>query len=253
MKGADALSVAGVIVVAAFAACHQASATLPFPTNYSCVPYHDAVHHGGPQTIPGRLENEYYDVMDVSDQRKRAGVEEGRCYHDTDSLNRGSGMLNGTGSYLAEFRMHEAPGLSFTKIHRAAVAIDDSPYNVVTPDSNSLYLGWIDAKEWVNYTVDVRETGDYTVTTAFTSRSGGHISFDVNGSDVSGPIAIPSTYVAADTVKWRQMHHWNRMTPPTRIHLRAGPQVLTLHFIDALFNFDYMEFVKDAPQSKARQ
>ena len=139
------------------------------------------------------------------------------------------------------------------RCQRAHETTQSSHATIVTPDSNSLYLGWIDAKEWVNYTVDVRETGDYTVTTAFTSRSGGHISFDVNGSDVSGPIAIPSTYVAADTVKWRQMHHWNRMTPPTRIHLRAGPQVLTLHFIDALFNFDYMEFVKDAPQSKARQ
>ena len=244
MKGADARYVAGVIIVAAIVACHQGSAAPPFPADYPCVPYHDAVYHGGPQTIPGRLENEYYDVMDVSNQRKRAGVEEGRCYHDTDSLNWGSGMLNGTGSYLNEFRMHEAPGLSYTKIHHAGVAIDDSPYNFVKPDSNSLYLGWIDAKEWVNYTVNVSEPGDYSVTTAFTSRRGGHISFDVNGSDVTGPIAIPPTYVAADTIAWRQMHHWNRMTLPTRIRLRAGRQVLTLHLIDPLFNFDYMEFVK---------
>lgn len=213
---------------------------------YPCVPFHDAVYHGGPQAIPGRLENEYYDVMDVADAQKRSGVEEGLCYHDTDNRNSGSGAgaLNGFGSYEKEFRMFESGDVSYTKLHNANVAIDDSPYNLVKPDSNSLYLGWIAPGEWVRYTVNVTQAGEYAITTLYTSKFGGHISIDVDGTDATGPLAIPSTFVAADTVEWRQAHHWNKVSGVGRFHLPAGRHVLTLHFIDQpVFNFDWMEFL----------
>jgi hypothetical protein len=79
----------------------------------------------------------------------------------------------------------------------------------------------------------------------YTSKFGGHISLDVNGRDVTGPLTIPPTFVAADTIEWRQAHHWNRLSGLGRVHLSAGTQVLTLHFIDQpVLNFDYMEFVE---------
>lgn len=216
-----------------------------FPAEYRCVPFHDAVFKGGPQAIPGRLQNEYYDMLDVSDTQKKAGVEEGLCYHDTDNKNDGSGALNGTGSYRNEFRMSESADVSYTKLNHVGVAIDDSPHNFVTPDSNSLYLGWIAPTEWVRYTVQVAQAGYYSLGTTYTSKFGGHISLDVNGRDATGPLAIPSTYVAADTIQWRQAHHWNRITGLGRFYLPAGRQVLTLHFIDQpVFNFDYMDFVR---------
>ena len=63
----------------------------PFPADYRCVPYHDAHYAGGAQTIPGRLQNEYYDELDVSTDAQSRGAEEGACYHDTDLKNSGSG------------------------------------------------------------------------------------------------------------------------------------------------------------------
>jgi hypothetical protein len=218
-----------------------------FAAGYRCVPFHDARYSGGPQTIPGRLQNEYYDMLEVSNDARKAGAEEGECYHDTDNKNSGSGAgsLNGMGTYENEFRMFESPDISYVKLGHAGVAIDDSPYNLIEPDSNALYLGWIAPGEWVRYTVNVTQAGWYSITTQYTSKFGGHVSLDVNGVDATGPLAIPSTFATADTVEWRQAHHWNRIMGLGRFQLLAGRQVLTLHFLDQpVMNFDYMEFVR---------
>ena len=50
---------------------------------YRGQPYRDAVYHGGPQKIPGRVQCAYYDLGG-----------EGVAYHDTDATNHGSGGLN---------------------------------------------------------------------------------------------------------------------------------------------------------------
>jgi hypothetical protein len=143
--------------------------------------------------------------------------------------------------------MSESPDVSFVKFGHSGVAIDDSPYNVVKPDSNALYLGWIAPGEWVRYTVNVAREGWYSITTAYTSKFGGHVSLDVNGVDATGPFTIPSTFARADSVEWRQAHHWNRIAGLGRVHLPAGKQLLTLHFLDQpVMNFDYMEFVPSA-------
>lgn len=214
--------------------------TKPYPG----VPYRDAVYQGGPQLIPGRLQNEYYDRLDVSDEQKARGAGEMVTYHDTDNMNSGSGALNGVGSYLNEFRRFESPDVSYVKFDRPGIPIDDSAFNLVTPDRDALYLGWIAPGEWVKYTVQVEREGFYSLTILYTSKFGGSIALDSDGVAVSGEIALPSTFDAADPVAWRQAHHWNRLTKAGRFFLRKGPQVLTLHFLHKpVMNFDYMEFV----------
>ena len=212
---------------------------------YLGVPFRDSVYHGGPQVIPGRLQNEYYDTMAISDSAKAAGAEEGVTYHDTDNKNDGSGRLNTQRSYLDEFRMRESADLSYTKLGHTPDQIDDSPFDIVTPEPGSLYLGWIAPGEWVRYTVNVREAGTYALGVMFTSKFGGHISIDSDGTDVTGPLEIPPTFDARDPIEWRQAHHWNRIDRLGRFRLKKGVQVLTLHFLDKpVMNFDYMDFVK---------
>lgn len=212
---------------------------------YPCVPFHNTTTGKLVQVIPGRIQNEYYDMLDASDAEKAAGAEEGICYHDSEAVNNGSGKLNKPGSYLSEFRMHESPDISYTKFNNADVQVDAHPYNFVKPEANSLYLGWIDPGEWVNYTVQVKQTGYYSLSTLYTSKFGGHISFEVDGKDISGPLEIPSTFVAGDPVEWRQAHHWNKVAKLGRIYLSAGTQVLKLRFLDKpVMNFDYMDFDK---------
>src|SRR6478672_3255362 len=80
------------------------------------------------QTIPGKIQCELYD---------RGG--ESVSYHDTDSINNGSGKLNpANGNYLNEFRMKEGVDISYTKSNN----VDSNPYNKVEPVIGQLYVGW---------------------------------------------------------------------------------------------------------------
>jgi len=62
----------------------------------------------------------------------------------------------------------------------------------------------------------------YSLNILYTSKFGDHISFDSDGVDVSGPLAIPSTFNAADPVEWRQAHHWNKIFHIGKLYLKRG-------------------------------
>src|SRR5258707_11310712 len=100
--------------------------------------------------------------------------------------------------------MDEGVDPSYTKFHDA---IDNNPYNSVQPQENLLYVGWVEAGEGVNMTVDVQRTGGYTADLLYTSSGGGDISFEVNGKKLTRPVTLPSTYKAPDPLPRRQMHH----------------------------------------------
>jgi len=203
-----------------------------FLANYKGVPYHDSRYHDGAQRIPGRVQCAYYDLGG-----------EGVAYHDTTEKNEGSGGLNpADGSYLNEFRMHEAVDTSYAKFHDA---IDNNPYNKVIPEENQLYVGWTQPGEWFNITVQVAEAGDYSADLLYTSNRGGTILMDVNGEPSTGPLAITSTFDAADPIAWRQWHHWNVMKGLARIKLAAGKNVLTVHILtEGNMNLAYFQFKK---------
>jgi hypothetical protein len=191
-----------------------------FVQSYKGTPFHDSRYHGGPQRIPGKVPCAYYDLGG-----------EGVAYHDADAKNNGSGALNPPdGTYLNEFRMHEGVDISFTKFGRDP-QIDDTPYDKVKPDASLLYVGWTEAGEWFNITVDVASTGDYSADLLYTSNRGGTIALDVNGVRAADALQIASTYDAADPVAWRQWHHWNVAPGIARLHLNAGRNVLTVHIL----------------------
>jgi hypothetical protein len=204
---------------------------------FSCASAQHVINTGKPwqskpQQIPGRVECELFD---------EGG--EGVAYHDSDSVNDGSGKLNpADGSYLNEFRMHQGVDISYTKAHD----IDNNPYNKVPPQMDQLYVGWTKPGEWIRYTVKVNQTGNYTVGLMYTANGDGTISLDLDGKDISGPLKVTSTYNVRDTVAWRQWHHWNKTDSLTKINLNKGIHVLTLHVVDnGNMNFDYLEFKKD--------
>src|SRR6202047_4304342 len=198
--------------------------------HYAGKPFEDSVYHGGPQHIPGRVMCAYYDLGG-----------EGVAYHDADAKNNGSGGLNpADGTYLNQFRMDEGVDTSYTKFHDA---IDRNPYNLVEPPENLLYIGWVEAGEWFNLTVDVKRTSVYTADLFYTSSGGGDISFDVNGKKLTGGVTVQPTYNAADPIAWRQMHHWGLMKDLIQVKLRKGVQVLTLHVLTkGHMNFAYLDF-----------
>ena len=79
----------------------------------------------------------------------------------------------------------------------------------------------------------------------YTSNQNGKVSIDVNDKDETGPISIPSTFVEADTVAWRQWHHWNYIDSIAQIKLKKGLQTITLHTVEiGQMNYDYINFLR---------
>lgn len=199
--------------------------------DYKGNPFSDSVYNSGPQTIPGKLQCEYYDFGG-----------EGVAFHDSDSINSGSGSLNpADGSYLNEFRINEAVDISYTKFRDPA--IDNSPYNLVEPFKDQFYVGWTAPGEWTKYTVNVEKTGTYELGIMYTSNQNGKISIAVNDIDKTGPLSITSTFVAADTIAWRQWHHWNYIGKLAKIELEKGIQTITINTVEiGQMNYDYINF-----------
>jgi hypothetical protein len=205
-------------------------ASTSYLKNYKGTPYRDSRYHRGAQKIPGRVECSYYD---------RGG--EGVAYHDVDAKNNGSGGLNpADGTYLNQFRMDEGVDISYTKFHEQ---IDNSPYDLVQPGENQLYVGWTEPGEWFNLTVQVAHPAVYSVDLLYTSNRGGTISMDVNGKAATGPLSIASTFNASDPIAWRQWHHWNIMPGLVRVRLPEGRSVLTVHILtEGNMNLAYFDF-----------
>jgi hypothetical protein len=200
---------------------------------YAGIPYRDSHYTRGAQKIPGRVECAYYDSGG-----------EGVAYHDSDAKNNGSGALNpADGTYLNQFRMNEGVDTSYTKFHDQ---IDNSPYDLVQPKENQLYIGWTEPGEWFNLTVEVAHAGVYSADLLYTSNRGGTISIDVNGKDATGPLAIASTYNASDPIAWRQWHHWNLAPGFAKLRLPKGKSVLTVHILTGgNMNLAYFDFKKN--------
>jgi hypothetical protein len=220
--------------------CFAAVSMLPaitlsqsFLAQYQGLPYHDSRYLGGPQKIPGLILCAYYDLGG-----------EGVAYHDSDSQNHGSGELNpADGSYLNEFRIREGVDTSYTKLNRKPDLIDDNPFDKVIPPADLLYVGWTEPGEWFNITVDVTQAGTYAVDFLYTSNRGGTIAVDVDGKDVTRPLAIATTNDPADPVAWRQWHHWNLAKQLFKVHLNKGKRVLTVHILTGgNMNLAYFDF-----------
>jgi hypothetical protein len=184
------------------------------------------------QGIPGRVECEFYD---------EGG--EGVAYHDADSVNNGSGKLNpANGEYLNEFRKGEGVDISFTKPR----GIDDNPYSQVPPVLKQLYVGWTQAGEWLNYTLQVHKTGKYRMGIMYTANGDGAILLNIDGNPATLALTIPSTHNDKDTVAWRQWHHWNKIDSLTTVSLTKGAHLLTLLVAaHGNMNFDYLEFKRE--------
>jgi Domain of unknown function (DUF362)/Carbohydrate binding module (family 6) len=221
--------VAGLLLMVAPAkAGDAAGAGGSWLANYQGRPFANATFTG-PAVIPGKVQCEYYDLGG-----------EGVAYHDSDGVNSGSGRLNPVnGNPLNEFRLNEAVDISYTKGN----GIDDNPFNRYQPPLGSLYVGWTEVGEWLNFTVDVKTAGAYTLSIPYTSNGHGHISLTLDGGRPLATIEIPSTNDPKDPLAWRQWHHWAFLTDAATVSLPAGRHVLTLKIeANGNMNLDSIDF-----------
>jgi hypothetical protein len=217
----------GLAMVGAFALAADEAPTSNVPKDYKGTVFTDEKMKET-QKIPGKVFCAYYD---------KGG--EGVAYHDNTKNNDGSNGLNkGNKTYVGMFRRDEAVDISYTKN-----GPDTWEGQKVTPDMDLLYVGWTEAKEWFNLTVEVKEAGTYTADLMYTSNQGGAISFDLNGKAVGDPVKIETTNDPKDTTDWRQWHHWNIAKDVLEVKLEKGLSVITFHVVEkGQMNFMYLDF-----------
>lgn len=147
------------------------------------------------QRIPGRIEAEHYD---------HGG--EGVAYHDTGAGNQG-GALRSDG-----------------------VDVEADPAS-----SGGHHLAYVADGEWLEYTVQVAESGTYALavrTASASSATPGAVTASIDGAQVGGTIVLPRTG------GWRSF----ATTRLEGIALTAGTHVLRLTIPDGGSNLDFIEF-----------
>ena len=116
----------------------------------------------------------------------------------------------------------------------------------MTPERDSLYVGWTEPGEWVHYTVLVEKAGRYAVDVMYTSNGEGRFELSVDGVP-RGTITLPTTHRPEDPVAWRQWHHWNRRKDGLDLELAAGLHLVRIRLLAGNTNLDYLEIRPSAP------
>jgi endoglucanase Acf2 len=152
-------------------------------------------------TLPGSIEAGHYD-------RFEGGSGQNIAYFDLSPGNNG------------DFRKEESVDASYITAEGATV-------------------GWIDAGEWLEYSVNVAESGMYSLAFRYASGNsagGGPFTIRLNDEEISGAITVPSTSSTVWSI-------WATKTV-TNLPLTAGNHVLKLNFASGEFNLGRMTFTR---------
>ncbi|MCF0217213.1 MAG: endo-1,4-beta-xylanase [Fibrobacteraceae bacterium] len=158
--------------------------------------------------IPGKIEIENFDVSGAGkDENGKSNI----SYSEGDGENHGD----------ADYRADEKTGVDFYK------------------GGSGTVIGYTNAGEWFEYTVNVAKDGEYTV---FASVASGNetssFKIYVDDQDVSGEIAVPKTGEDWNTYK--------NVKVPLKSRITAGKHVVKFEVVGAYVNVDYLNFVEGA-------
>lgn len=160
-------------------------------------------YQGTASQVPGTLEAGHFDVYD-------GGKGQNISYFDISPANNG------------DFRKEEAVDASFVTSEGATV-------------------GWIEAGEWLSYSINVAESGLYSLSFRYASGNpagGGPFQLLLDDQPISESIYVPSTSSTVWTV-------WATKTV-NNIPLTAGSHVLKILFSSGEFNLGRMTFTRTA-------
>jgi MYXO-CTERM domain-containing protein len=225
-------------------ALSPAAARADLPAGYTGKPFDPKVAGGpkcpptvqpGPYTIPGRLDFVNYDMGG-----------EGITFHTGDHIVKG-----GTG-----YRVDNPPTATFSLTTACAptcpnVWYDTSPTldGTVYPSATTgdFSIGAVQNGDWMNLTVNVTTTGDYSLSSTWATGNGppggeggdGTIGLKVFSNGVmlaSWTDKFPNYNTTAD------FRHWKAYSNFATVHLTAGPQVIKLQSGAKHLQMDYVQF-----------
>jgi hypothetical protein len=148
---------------------------------------------GTVRNLPGKIEAEHYDLGG-----------QGVAYNDLTTGNSGN-----------------------------AFRTDNVDIEATTDAGTGYNVGWIQAGEWLEYTVNVTTAGTYTLSARVAATAAGktfHVEMD--GVNVSGTITVPNT------TGWQI---WQTVTATTT-SLSTGQKVMRIYADQGDFNINYVDF-----------
>lgn len=159
---------------------------------------------GKPWAIPGKIEAENFDVPGIG-----AGNE---SYRDADTENHGN----------SEYRKADAPEVDLYE------------------KASGIVVGYNSEGDWLEYTVNVEESGDYTVFAAVAA-AGSTSSFklSLDGEDITEEISVPRA-----TAGENNYDDYNKVQ--RNVSLPSGKHILRMTVTGAWFDIDYFTFAKGA-------
>lgn len=104
--------------------------------------------------------------------------------------------------------------------------------------SKGFNVGWIDAGEWIQYTVDVKQSAAYNLVARYASGgSGGTFHIEKDGLNITGPINVNPTG------SWQT---WKSINIPDVI-LNEGTQKLKVVFETGGYNLNFLDWTASKP------
>lgn len=97
-------------------------------------------------------------------------------------------------------------------------------------------IGYNNTDNWYEYTVDVKETGSYTMYAAVASAGGGAFTLSIDGKAITESIAVPAAKSGTDTYD-----EYEKVSAD--VNLTAGQHILRLTVDKQYFDIDYITFV----------
>jgi GH35 family endo-1,4-beta-xylanase len=162
--------------------------------------------------LADRIEAEDFDVPGVG--RNEDGTSN-NSYYDSDSDNNGgSSYREGTG-----------------------VDIKD---NI---GSNQHAIGWNATGDWLEYTINVPEAGDYTLYAAV-SGEGGQLQFSLDGTDIGDLLTVSKSNAEPSDEEVDESVYGDFFKVKTNVTLPSGQHILRMTVVQQWFDIDFFNFVK---------
>ena len=153
----------------------------------------------------------------------------GLTYQDEDTL--GDDLDESGSSDTNQPILHSIPGLIEAEDYSDMFGIQSETTN---DDGGGLNVGYVDEGDWIEYSVDVEESGEYSVEYRLASLNGSSgFELLVDGQQVDVQ-TIPSTG------GWQ-----NWVSETSTVSLEAGEQTIRINAIGALWNLNWLKFTQN--------
>ena len=160
-----------------------------------------------PWTIPGKIEAEDFDIPGIGSGND--------SYYDKDSKNQGD----------SDYRKDTGVDL----------------YKKAT----GVVVGYNNTGDWLEYTINVKEAGNYTLYAAVAASDTAKLKFSLDGVDITDEIIVPpaSTVSEEDAENGGNFSEYHKVK--ANVTLPAGnSQILRITVTKEYFDIDYFNFVK---------